>query len=134
MHVKSVKKFTIGTHSMFSTREINLEKSCIHAPSGPHASLRDQTYTDIQESTQVSSCTDVMKLPVTLGRALVFTFIREPTQGRYLIYVTCVVIASVRSPGFTIIKDSTWKRNSINCSVIRTLVEIHCFTFTRDFT
>lgn len=134
MHVKSVKKFIIGTHSMFSTREINLEKSCIHAPSAPHASLRDQTYTDIQESTQVSSCTDVMKLPVTLGRALVFTFIREPTQGRYLIYVTCVVIASVRSPGFTIIKDSTWKRNSINCSVIRTLVEIHCFTFTRDFT
>ena len=75
-----------------------------------------------------------MKLPVTLVRASVFTFIRESTQGRYLIYVMCVVRASVRSPVFTVIKESTQKRNSIDCSVIRTSVEIHYFTFTRDFT
>lgn len=72
----------------------------------------------IHTGKQLYRCDEV---PVTLVRALVFTFIREPTQGRYLIYVTCVVIVSVRSPGFTIIKDSTWKRNSINCSVIRDL-------------
>lgn len=75
-----------------------------------------------------------MKLMVTSVRAQVLTFIRKPTQGMVLLYVMCVVRASVRSLVFTIIKESIQKRNSTNFSVIRTLVEIHYFTFTRDFT
>lgn len=64
-----------------------------------------------------------------------FTFIRESTEGRFLlIYVIYVVRASVRSLVFTIIKESIQKRNSMNLSVLRTSVETHYFTFTRDFT
>lgn len=63
------------------------------------------------------------------------TFIRESTQGRFLlIYVIYVVRASVRSLLFTIIKEPIQKRNSMNLSVLRTSVETHYFTFTRDFT
>lgn len=80
--VINVRKLIIGTHSIFSTREINLEKSFISAPSTQHVSLRDQTYSDIQESTQVRSCTDVMKLTVTLVRAQVFTFVRVHTEEK----------------------------------------------------
>lgn len=64
-----------------------------------------------------------------------FTFIRESTEGTFLlIYVIYVVRASVRSLVFTIIKESIQKRNSMNLSVLRTSVETHYFTFTRDFT
>lgn len=63
-----------------------------------------------------------------------FTFIKISTEQKYLLYVAYVVRASVRSQIFIIIKESIQKRNSINLSVIRTLVEIPYFTFTRDFT
>lgn len=128
--VVNVEKYIIGTHSVFFTKEINLEKglSVFH----PQSMLLSETR-PLQTSTSPHRQEAVVHDEVdgNFSESLSVHFQQKVYTGE--VPFICKVygksfsqIANLQSHQ----RGHTEEKKSINLSVIRTSVEIHYFTFT----